>query len=67
LMVLGTLTGAYTFSQVDTADEQQRQALQRRQAYLRAIINGEEGMSEAAILRDQDLLYQPSEDNDENQ
>ena len=62
LLILGTITGAYTFSQVDTADKQQLEALKRREAYLRAIINGEEGMSDAAIYRDQELLYQPSEE-----
>jgi len=38
------------------------EALKRREAYLRAIINGEEGMTEAAIYRDQELLYKPSEE-----
>lgn len=62
LLILGQITGAYTLSQVDTEDKQQMEALKRREAYLRAIINGEEGMTEAAIYRDQELLYQPSEE-----
>ena len=62
LLILGQITGAYTLSQVDTEDKQQLEALKRREAYLRAIINGEEGMTEAAIYRDQELLYKPSEE-----
>ena len=62
LLILGQITGAYTLSQVDTEDKQQLEALKRREAYLRAIINGEEGMSEAAIYRDQELLYKETEE-----